>query len=66
MAGEAYALSFDLAQYIATSPAVRSIGVRGKEDQLVARWMRAHPGRESIVWVTEQCWMYDHPQAGSV
>lgn len=65
MAGECYALSFDLVQYIAKSPALRTL-VRGKEDKLVARWIRMHPEREKIVWVAEKCWIYDHPKAGTV
>jgi hypothetical protein len=65
MAGEAYALSFDLVQYVGASPALSSM-TRGKEDKLVARWMRMHPAREQIVWVAERCWIYDHPKAGTV
>jgi hypothetical protein len=65
MAGEAYALSFDLVQYVAASPALRTM-VHGKEDKLVARWLRMHPQREEIVWVAERCWIYDHPKAGTV
>ncbi|KAL7423346.1 hypothetical protein Q5752_002649 [Cryptotrichosporon argae] len=65
MAGECYALSFDLVEYIAASPALRTL-TRGKEDKLVSRWMRMHPARESIVWVAERCWIYDHPKAGTV
>ncbi|KAK4683761.1 hypothetical protein P7C73_g6468, partial [Tremellales sp. Uapishka_1] len=65
MAGECYALSFDLVQYIAASPALRTL-TRGKEDKLVSRWMKMHPERENIVWVAEKCWIYDHPKAGTV
>ncbi|KAK8846645.1 hypothetical protein IAR55_005732 [Kwoniella newhampshirensis] len=65
MAGECYALSFDLVQYIAASPALRTL-TRGKEDKLVAKWMNMHPEREQIVWMTERCWIYDHPKAGTV
>ncbi|WWD21953.1 hypothetical protein CI109_106441 [Kwoniella shandongensis] len=65
MAGECYALSFDLVQYIAASPALRTL-TKGKEDKLVARWMNMHPEREQIVWMTERCWIYDHPKAGTV
>ncbi|WVQ83825.1 hypothetical protein IAT38_005969 [Cryptococcus sp. DSM 104549] len=65
MAGECYALSFDLVQYIAASPALRTL-TRGKEDKLVAKWMNMHPEREEIVWMTERCWIYDHPKAGTV
>jgi len=65
MAGECYALSFDLVQYIAASPALRSM-TRGKEDKLVSKWMRMHPERETITWVAERCGIYDHPKAGTV
>ena len=65
MAGEAYALSFDLVQYIASSAQVKA-AVRGKEDKLLAQWMYLHPQREEIVWVSESCWIYDHPKAGTV
>lgn len=65
MAGECYGLSLDLVQYIAASPALRTM-TRGKEDKLVSRWMRMHPEREEIVWLAERCWIYDHPKAGTV
>ena len=65
MAGEAYGLSMDLVNYIATSPRVRSI-TRGKEDKLVSKWMKMHPQATEIKWVTEKCWIYDHPKAGTV
>ncbi|ORY25363.1 hypothetical protein BCR39DRAFT_544488 [Naematelia encephala] len=65
MAGECYGLSFDLVQYIAESPALRTL-TRGKEDKLVSKWMRLHPEREQIVWVAQRCWIYDHPKAGTV
>lgn len=65
MAGEAYALTSDLVSYIATSRLVKA-NTHGKEDQLVADWMRMHPQAEEIVWVTERCWVYDHPKAGTV
>lgn len=65
MAGEAYGLSMDLVSYIATSPRVRSI-TRGKEDKLVSKWMRMHPQATEITWVTEKCWIYDHPKASTV
>lgn len=65
MAGEAYGLSMDLVNYIATSPRVRSI-TRGKEDKLVSKWMKMHPQATEITWVTEKCWIYDHPKAGTV
>lgn len=62
MAGAGYGLSFDLVQYIAESPFVRS-HLRGQEDQRVGDWLRAHPEANRVVWLTEECWMYDHPKA---
>lgn len=65
MGGECYALSLDLVHYVATSAPVRQL-IRGAEDKLVARWMRMHPEKETILWASESCWMYDHPRAGTV
>jgi len=65
MGGECYALSLDLVEYVAKSPALRSKTV-GKEDKLVSKWMNMHPDKESIVWATDKCWIYDHPKAGTV
>lgn len=65
MAGECYALSFDLVEYIGASPALKTL-TRGKEDKLVAKWIGMHPQREEIVWSTDRCWIYDHPKAGTV
>jgi hypothetical protein len=65
MAGEAYGLSMDLVDFIAHSPRVKQV-TRGKEDKLVSRWMRMHPQATGITWITEKCWMYDHPKAGTV
>lgn len=65
MAGECYALSFDLVEYIGASPGLKTL-TRGKEDKLVAKWIGMHPQREEIVWSTDRCWIYDHPKAGTV
>jgi hypothetical protein len=65
MGGECYALSYDLVKYIGSSPALRTF-TRGKEDKLVSKWITMHPQREEIMWVTEKCWIYDHPKAGTV
>lgn len=64
MAGEVYALSSDLVQYLATYPRPKSWRI-GKEDQRVAKWMRNHPNASSIHWITERCQIYDHPKAGT-
>ncbi|KAK4058803.1 hypothetical protein OIO90_000249 [Microbotryomycetes sp. JL221] len=64
MAGEIYALSSDLVQYVATYQPLRQY-IMGKEDQRVAKWMRIHPEYSTIHWVSERCWIYDGPKAGT-
>jgi hypothetical protein len=64
MAGEAYALSADLVEYIATHEALLDF-TAGAEDKRVAKWMRLHPEASSVNWITERCWVYDHPKAGT-
>ncbi|GAA5989353.1 hypothetical protein JCM10908_001274 [Rhodotorula pacifica] len=64
MAGEVYALSADLVNYIATYPRPKAWTI-GKEDQRMAKWMRNHPNVSSIHWISERCWIYDHPKAGT-
>ena len=64
MAGEAYALSADLVQYVATYEPLLAF-TTGAEDKRVAKWMRMHPSASTINWVTERCWVYDHPKAGT-
>ncbi|KAG0146490.1 hypothetical protein CROQUDRAFT_671115 [Cronartium quercuum f. sp. fusiforme G11] len=64
MGGECYALSSDLVDYVATSPEVIK-HLTGAEDKKVAKWMRIHPNASSINWVTERCYIYDHPKAGT-
>uniref|UniRef100_V5E3F9 Galactosyltransferase n=2 Tax=Kalmanozyma brasiliensis (strain GHG001) TaxID=1365824 RepID=V5E3F9_KALBG len=64
MAGEAYALSSDLVQYVAHSENVLHY-IKGKEDKKVAQWINLHPNRSNIHWVSERCWIYDHPKAGT-
>lgn len=65
MAGECYAVSLDLAEYISTSPEVAQ-HVNGKEDKRMSQWLHAHPEREKITWVSEKTWIYDHPRAPTV
>ena len=65
MAGELYALSHALVDWIGSEPGVRDY-VRGAEDQVTARWMRVHPRSQDVRWVRERCWIYDHPKAGTV
>ena len=64
MGGQAYALSSDLVEYVATTPALLD-HAEGKEDKRVARWMRMHPEASTINWVTERCYIYDHPKAAT-
>lgn len=64
MGGECYALSADLVHYVASSEKVLD-HVTGAEDKKVAKWMRIHPNASQINWVTERCWIYDHPKAGT-
>lgn len=63
--GESYALSWDLVQYVATNKQVLGM-TRGEEDQVTARWMKAHPRAHEILWWNERCWIYDHPKASTV
>lgn len=62
MAGAGYGLSMDLVRYISKSDYARS-HQRGSEDQRVGDWIRSYPQVEKVIWVTEECWMYDHPKA---
>jgi hypothetical protein len=65
MAGELYALSWSLVDWISKDPAVKG-HVRGAEDKQTAKWMRLHPRAEEVRWVAERCWIYDHPRSGTV
>lgn len=64
MGGEAYALSHDLVQWLANSPEA-SKTAKGKEDTRTPQWLAIHPNRSSINWVSEHCWIYDHPKGNS-
>lgn len=64
MAGEAYALSADLVSYVATSPQVAA-HIKGKEDKVTSRWIRLHPLADKINYLSERCWIYDHPKTGT-
>lgn len=65
MAGELYSLSWSLVNWVATDPRVKGM-TRGAEDKQTSKWMRIHPRAEHIRWVSERCWIYDHPRAGTV
>ncbi|TFY50274.1 hypothetical protein EVG20_g11615, partial [Dentipellis fragilis] len=65
MAGEMYALSWSLVDWISKSQVVKGMS-RGAEDKQTAKWMRLHPRASDVRWVNERCWIYDHPRAGTV
>jgi hypothetical protein len=65
MAGELYALSWGLVEWVSKDPVVKGL-VRGAEDKQTAKWIRLHPRAEEVRWVAERCWIYDHPRSGTV
>ncbi|KAI0308230.1 hypothetical protein B0F90DRAFT_1681188 [Multifurca ochricompacta] len=65
MAGELYALSWSLVDWLPKEPAVKGL-VRGAEDKQTAKWMRLHPRSAEVRWVAEHCWVYDHPRSGTI
>lgn len=65
MAGELYALSHSLVEWIANDSTVRD-HVHGAEDQVTAFWVKWHPRAQDVRWVRERCWIYDHPKSGTV
>ena len=65
MAGEMYALSWSLVDWVSKEPAVKGL-VKGAEDKQTAKWMRLHPRAAQVRWVAERCWIYDHPRSGTV
>ena len=65
MAGELYALSWSLVDWVSKDPTVKT-QTRGKEDKQTANWMRSHPRASEVRWMSERCWIYDHPRSGTV
>ncbi|KAI1797929.1 hypothetical protein LXA43DRAFT_877442 [Ganoderma leucocontextum] len=65
MAGELYALSYSLVDWISKDPLVKTM-TRGAEDKQTSKWIRAHPRAGQVRWSSERCWIYDHPRAGTV
>ena len=65
MAGELYALSWSLVDWVSRDPAIKGL-VRGAEDKQTAKWMQLHPRAAEVRWVAERCWIYDHPRSGTV
>ncbi|KAF5313175.1 hypothetical protein D9619_003288 [Psilocybe cf. subviscida] len=49
MAGELYALSWSLVDWVSKDPTVKTL-TWGKEDKQTAKWMRAHPRADEIRW----------------
>lgn len=65
MAGELYALSWALVDWVAKDPAVKA-KTKGAEDKQTAKWVMMHPKAYEVKWASERCWIYDHPRAGTV
>jgi len=65
MAGELYALSFALVDWVGKDPVVKTL-IKGAEDKQTSKWMRKHPRASEIRWASERCWIYDHPRGGTV
>ncbi|KAJ8522594.1 hypothetical protein ONZ45_g859 [Pleurotus djamor] len=65
MAGELYALSWSLVDWVAKDPSVKAL-TKGAEDKQTSKWMRLHPRAHAIRWASEHCWIYDHPRSGTV
>ncbi|CAE6473063.1 unnamed protein product [Rhizoctonia solani] len=65
MGGELYALSWPLVSFVAASKVVKTMTV-GYEDQQVAKWISTHPHVSKVRWVSERCWIYNHPKSANV
>ncbi|KAH9486956.1 Beta-1,3-galactosyltransferase pvg3 [Psilocybe cubensis] len=65
MAGELYALSWSLVDWVSKDPIVKTL-IWGAEDKQTAKWMRMHPRASQVRWTSERCWIYDHPRSGTV
>jgi hypothetical protein len=65
MAGELYALSWALVDWVARDPLVKT-KTKGAEDKQTAKWVMMHPKAHQVRWANERCWIYDHPRAGTV
>ena len=65
MAGELYAMSWALVDWVARDPAVKT-KIKGAEDKQTAKWVMMHPKAHQVKWASERCWIYDHPRAGTV
>lgn len=65
MAGELYALSWSLVEWVANDPVVKGL-TKGAEDKQTAKWMKLHPRASEVRWTSERCWIYNHPKSGTV
>ncbi|KAJ7487575.1 glycosyltransferase family 31 protein [Mycena galericulata] len=65
MAGELYALSWSLVDWVAKDAAVKGL-TKGAEDKQTAKWMKLHPRAQEVRWASERCWIYNHPKSGTV
>ncbi|KAJ7092701.1 hypothetical protein C8R44DRAFT_844200 [Mycena epipterygia] len=65
MAGELYALSWSLVDWVAKDAAVKAL-TKGAEDKQTAKWMKLHPRSDDVRWASERCWIYNHPKSGTV
>ncbi|KAJ1305282.1 hypothetical protein OPQ81_000307 [Rhizoctonia solani] len=65
MGGELYALSWPLVSFVATSSVVKTMTI-GYEDQQVAKWIGTYPHHSRVRWVSERCWIYNHPKSANV
>ncbi|KAK7064248.1 glycosyltransferase family 31 protein [Favolaschia claudopus] len=63
MAGELYALSWSVVDWVAKDPAIKLL-TKGAEDKQTAKWMKLRG--DEIRWVSERCWIYNHPKSGTV
>lgn len=63
--GGLYALSSDLVRYVGASSWAKA-HVKGREDQVTSLWLQQPDIKDKVVWVDEQCLIYDHPKAGTV
>ncbi|KAJ7103555.1 glycosyltransferase family 31 protein [Mycena belliarum] len=65
MAGELYALSWSLVDWVAKDVAVKGL-TKGAEDKQTAKWMKLHPRAQEVRWASERCWIYNHPKSDTV
>jgi len=52
-----------LVDWVAKEPAIKGM-TKGKEDKQTAKWMKLRT--DEVRWVSERCWIYNHPKSGTV